>query len=305
MNTTSQRPPVRAHDEVIGSAETVAFARALAALDPDPALRCPDHLAERLIGEPLRAMLADPAALRAELDRRFPGIYPFHIARTKFTDQVLRDEVAAGVRQVVVLGAGLDTRAWRFEQLLADTRVFELDFPGNQRQKRERLARAGLATPPNLAFVPIDFARDALDTVLHGAGLEPGAATLFIWDGVSYYLDEASVRAVLRYVGTTAGAPRSVVFDYALRSFVEGDRSPYGGPQIAAYFSAKGEPFLFGLDAGEVAPFLQGCGLRVQADLGPDELGARFADPGKGLPRLPFVGVYRMVHARADALPGA
>jgi methyltransferase (TIGR00027 family) len=289
---------MRTPEAIIGSAETVAFARALAALDPDPSLRCPDDLACRLINGSMRAMLQDAPALRKRLDQSFPGVYAFHIARTKFTDQVLVEELGQGAEQIVILGAGLDTRAFRFAHLLSGVRVYELDFPGNQRQKLQRIEEAGLDIPESVAYLPIDFVREDLADILECAGFRPDRRSVFVWDGVSYYLDEASVRRILGFVGRSRPARKAIAFDYALRSFVEGDRSPYGSKEIGDHFWSKGEPFLFGLNPQETAPFLASCGLRTCRDYGPEELRSRFVSSEQRSEPLPFVGVYRMAYAQ-------
>jgi methyltransferase (TIGR00027 family) len=276
----------------------VAFARALTALDPDPEVRCPDHLAHELLRPEMRAALARPEAIREQLNARFPGSYPFHIARTKHTDALLSRELEQGVEQVVILGAGLDTRVFRFADRLALVRVFELDFPANQRQKLARLAPRAL--PGNVSYVPIDFTTQDLRSVLEGAGLEPARTTFFVWEGVSYYLDRGRVREVLEYVGRGGRGRRSIVLDYALRSFVEGDHSSYGSRQVAEYFSGQGEPFVFGLEVDEVAAFFRSCGLEPLSDLGPPELSALYATR-KGEAPPPMVGLYRMAYAASSA----
>jgi methyltransferase (TIGR00027 family) len=168
------------------SALNVARSRAVAAHDPRPELRGPDHLAEVFLGEAAIASLADPAIvslLISKMDAVSPGGYAFFLARTAWLDGVLGEALASGVRQVLALGAGYDTRALRFASRLGSTRVFEVDLPATQAHKRGLLDAAGIEAPPGLVYVPVDLRTDALGDALAAAGYDPTARTLVLWDG--------------------------------------------------------------------------------------------------------------------------
>lgn len=135
----------------------------------------------------------------------------FLAARSRFAEDSLASAVTAGTRQLVVLGAGLDTFACRHTH--PGLTVFEVDHPDTQAWKRQQLAAAGIAVPPSLAFAPLDFERGTLAEALDAAGLDRTRAAFFIWLGVTPYLTRDAVLATLRFVaGHTA--PVQVVFDY-------------------------------------------------------------------------------------------
>ena len=137
----------------------------------------------------------------------------FIAARSRFSEDALAASVAGGVRQVVILGAGLDTFSLRNPHGDQGVRVFEVDHPATQEWKRERLQQAGLAVPASLTFAPIDFERESLADGLKAVGFQADRPAFFQWLGVVPYLTRAAVSATLDFI---AGVPGSeVVFDYA------------------------------------------------------------------------------------------
>jgi len=167
-----------------------------------------DPLALGMLGE-------DGGALAREAehhpDRR--AMRFFIAARTRFAEDALAAAVARGVGQLVVLGAGLDTYAYR-GAMRARLRIFEVDHPATQEWKRQRLAEAGIALPRTLAFAPVDFERQTLGDGLAAAGFDPVRPSFFTWLGVVSYLTQEAAFATLRYIGGLPGGAQ-VVFDYA------------------------------------------------------------------------------------------
>ena len=136
------------------------------------------------------------------------------VARSRLSEDTLLAAIGRGARQVVVLGAGLDTFAYRRPAAAADVQVFEVDHPATQRWKRERLEEAGIAVPAGVRHVPVDFERDELGMALRAAGFDPAVPTAFSWLGVVVYLPHDVVMRTLRTL-RELGAPGSVVvFDY-------------------------------------------------------------------------------------------
>ena len=171
------------------------------------------------------AIFGDPFALRilddetrARLDETAadPSLRPWRLfiaARSRFSEDTLAACVARGVRQVVVLGAGLDTFSLRNPYAGLGVRVFEVDYPATQQWKRERLNDAGLAIPGSLTFAPVDFERQSLADGLKAAGFDADRPAFFQWLGVVPYLTREAVSATLGFI---ARVPESeVVFDYA------------------------------------------------------------------------------------------
>lgn len=162
-----------------------------------------------IFSDPFAQAILGPDADKAMAERGLPEHSPlriFVVVRSRFAQDSLELALARGTRQVVVLGAGLDTTALRNP----DVPVFEVDHPDTQAWKRERLAQ--MATPPLLHFVPVDFERESLADKLALAKFDPTRPAFFIWLGVVPYLTRDAVLATLNFV---ASVPDSeVVFDY-------------------------------------------------------------------------------------------
>jgi methyltransferase (TIGR00027 family) len=257
----------------VESAHTVAALRALACYDRDLACPCRDLFASQFLRLQSRLLLKliSKRFLRAMIERASPGSYAFTVARTRHFDEALLAGLRDGIEQVVLLGAGYDSRALRFRDALRNVRILELDHPGTQARKIARLASNNCDIPENVTFVAIDFTRQSFRELLLENGFDGKAKTLFLWEGVSYYLPQAAVDEVLTFV-SACGKGSAIVFDYALQSFVDGDTRTYGGEQIARWLKKIGEPFRFGLEPGNAARYLAKRGLRVTSHLGPTDL---------------------------------
>jgi methyltransferase (TIGR00027 family) len=167
-----------------------------------------DPLAIRILGQDPASIARDAADHPSRLGMRL-----FIAARTRFAEDALAAAVSSGVTQLVVLGAGLDTYAYR-NPFPDHLRVFEVDHPATQAWKRERLAGATIALPPSLTFAPIDFERQTLPDGLTAAGFNPTQQTFFTWLGVVPYLTEDAIWSTLAFIASLpCGA--HVVFDYS------------------------------------------------------------------------------------------
>jgi methyltransferase (TIGR00027 family) len=229
-----------------------------------------DPLARAILGANADAVMAKSGAVDPPEKRmRF-----FMAARSRFAEDSLARAVERGVRQAVILGAGLDTFALRNPYAGQGLRVFEVDHPATQTWKRQRLAEAGLAVPASLTFAPVDLTQQDLPAGLAGAGLQADAPAFFHWLGVVPYLPHPVITSTLRYI---AGIPDSeVVFDYTepLASFPEGRRAYVA--EVAARVAAFAEPWVTFLDPGALSAELTAHGFAEQEDLGLAELAARY-----------------------------
>jgi methyltransferase (TIGR00027 family) len=281
------------------TAMLAALARAAAHANRDPAVRGPDHLAIRYLGPPWTWVVrfAPVRRLVEEANElRLPGIYGFAWARTRYIDEVVAAELTRGLEQLVILGAGYDTRAFRYDDRLRGARVFEVDLPATSARERRLMPAAVGSAPDNLTFVPIDFNREALVDRLPAAGYDARRRTLFLWEGVSFYVTAQAVDAVLALVaGATPGS--AVVFDYLHRGALEGARDFYGARSIP-YFAARGEPFIFGLDAARLAEFVAARGLELIAQLEADELERRYLTSSAGKRVRRAAGCFGIAYAR-------
>ncbi len=275
MTAPAAHPPtaIRSGAAIKRSAELTTYLRAVAAREPDPGLRCPDQLAARLIGPEWQRMLRLPLwIVRSRLEHNLPGSYFHVLARTRHIDRLLTEALWAGIEQLVILGAGFDSRAVRFQDQLSSVRVFEVDSPGNQVVKKERLRAALGSLPGHIIFMPVDFNHQPLSEALISGGYQTSLKTFFIWEGVSYYLLPAAVDAVLKFAAVGCGVGSSIVFDYALESFVRGDYHSRRAARMGAVYATSSEPFVSGVPDGKSGAFLEERGLRLISDLGPAEL---------------------------------
>lgn len=283
-------------------AETLAALRAAVLPDPNLAARCEDPLAKCFIHPTLRALaeLAPRFLVKQVLNLAAPGSYGFTIARTRHFDEVLLAELRAGVSQVVIIGAGFDTRALRFADRLAGVKVYEIDHPQTQAHKRQVLQDAGARRSPDLIYVPVDIGRESFAQALSREGFNMRRKTVFLWEGGAYCHSRSVAEEVLAYVGNCAPGS-SITFDYATRRFVDGDTSGYGGRQAVQWLKRIGELPTFGLDPGETAAFLSERKLQLDADLGPEDAERAYLRSPSGSRLGRCLGHIRMALGRAQA----
>jgi methyltransferase (TIGR00027 family) len=223
-----------------------------------------DPLAVQILGEDRGSL--DLEAARAPAQR---GMRLFIAARARFAESAVAAAYARGTRQLVVLGAGLDTFAYRnpHEAL----RVFEVDHPATQGWKRQRLAATNIAAPESLAFAPVDFERVSLAEGLDAAGLDATAPAIFTWLGVVTYLTEPAVFATLGFI---AGLPQGseVVFTYSdPPGSMQAERAAAHGRR-AARVADLGEPWLTYFTPAALHPRLRALGFGEIEDLGPTKV---------------------------------
>jgi len=252
------------------TAQEVALSRALhQVLDRPPVFD--DPLALRILGgEGEAALRADPRGVPSRA-----SIRAFIAARSRYAEDRLARAVASGVRQYVILGAGLDTFAYRNPHAAAGLRVFEVDHPATQAWKRRRLRETGIPNPDGLCFVPLDLARDALDQGLGAAGFRADRPAVVSMLGMVIFMPR---RAVIKMLGFVASLPQGsgVAFDYGVPDD-DLDADQRALRQIAARWSAGlGEPFRTFLDPGALAADLRRMGFTHIDDCGPDAINRRY-----------------------------
>ena len=230
-----------------------------------------------------------------------PGAYYYELARVKHIDRVLSEELDTGLEQLVVLGAGFDTRAYRFANRLQATRVFELDHPVTAALKQARVRKVFGLLPEHIAYISADLEHEDLSMALRRAGYRTIAKTLFIWSGVSFYLSAEAVHSVLGFVRACSEPGSSIVFDYHYQGFTDGTGDYYGSRQGKRRVEELGEPCIFGIEEGGVSTLLRQHGLELISDLGPAELERRYLICSDGgLDGRPF-GFISIAHARVPA----
>src|SRR4051794_28168367 len=236
-----------------------------------------DAFALQILGDDTRARLPDMARDPAHLPMRL-----FIAARSRFSEDTMAACVARGVRQIVILGAGLDTFSLRNPHAGEGARVFEVDYPATQAWKRERLAQAGLALPASLTFAPVDFERQGLAEGLAAAGFRADQPAYFQWLGVTPYLTREAIIATLDFVASIRGA--EVVFEYAepFENYPPGMQANLR--TVAARAASIGEPWLSLFDPPDMAALMRARSFASFEDVTRPELAARYyGDLGEGL----------------------
>lgn len=234
--------------------------------------------------------------------REAPGFYDAPWMRGLRASLAVRSRVAEeawaaarrrGARQYVILGAGLDTYAYRSAEE-DGAKVFEVDLPATQAWKRDLLRTAGIAEPAWVTYVPIDFERATLADALGGAGFRADAPAFFSWLGVTMYLDEAAIEHTLHFIGALA-AGSGVVFDYAVDTSLLSPRERMGVQFISTKTAEQGEPWKTFYDPAKLAAKMQALGFREAEDFGAEQLNEQyFAGRTDGLRKS---GVTRIMRA--------
>jgi len=242
----------------------------------DPVL-IDDPWADRLIRDRERSSVRaahDGVDLETAL-RRHPS-YGNVILRARYAEDALAEAVARGVRQYVIVGAGLDSFALRRPAFAADLEIFEVDHPATQQFKTSRLAECGIATPEGLHLVAADLSETALDDALAGSAFASQAPAFFAWLGVTPYLTREANLATLAAIARCARGGGELVFSYLdQRVFDVGDW-PERAQRVRNVVAAAGEPWVSGFDPEVLAELLRGEGLELVENLGPDELAGRY-----------------------------
>jgi methyltransferase (TIGR00027 family) len=218
------------------------------------------------------------ALLLALTDRLAPGVRGFTVARTRYIDDALVAALEEGLDQVVVLGAGYDSRAYRIPGIEA-IRVFELDLPFTQARKREQLDQWLERAPDHVSFVPFDFEARMLGEVLPAAGFLPEGRTFFIFEGVSEEISAEAVDRVFRYVASQARAESKIAFTYLVRGLLDGSRHFPGTKVHVRYggFSLRN----FTLNPEELPEYLSRRGLELVEDVAAAEFAERYFEPSE------------------------
>jgi len=283
-----------------GTAEIVCAYRGIAAQHPDPKLRNPDDLAAKLCFRPPQwpADYEGALAMIRNNPETFAAYYMINV-RTHYIDAALKRAAAAGVTQVVVLGAGFDSRAYRFRASYPQLRFFEVDLPATSDNKQRRLAGVFGAVPDYVRFAPIDFDKERLEHVLPRLGYDPKQRTFFLIEGVLMYVVEAGNSATFKFIRENSAPGSVVVYDYLLRDVVEGRYEGYfAASSIAQAVARRGEPYVTGFTPDEAMAYMKKHGLIVVEDVGEKELVARHLTGSDGKPDGRLLNWQRMIEAR-------
>lgn len=249
-----------------GTAEGIAFMRCYESLRPPAQRICNDYLACHFMAwwVKLAALACRPfptAFMDWAFEKKGMGISGFIAVRTRMFDDYVLKRAAAGARQYVVMGAGLDSRAYRFADELAGVKTFEVDHPSSQAAKKQRVSKFLGKLPSHVHYVPVDFTRDNLRDCLGNAGYDPALPTIFTMEGVVMYLDADSAANTLAFIRENSGAGSSVIFDYVYLAALDGRIKNRVITHMNTLQWLFHEPVLFGIEKGDAESYLRACGF--------------------------------------------
>lgn len=279
------------------SSRTAAFtclSRAASYVDKRECYSGPDNIAYILIPTFFRLLLKSWWLFKLFSWRFFPhGIYEYVIARTKYFDAVFIGSLENSFDQIVIFGAGFDSRALRFKNLNDGTRIFELDAPITQQEKTKAYQSKRFVIPDNLVFVPIDFNKESLSEKITQAGFIAGKKTLFMLEGVTMYLSQEALEGTFRFISDVSGRGSLIVFDYIHAGVLRRENKYYGEKDIYKTVAKVGEEWTFALEENEVEPVLGRYGFLQKNHSGTRELEDKYFRNSKGF----IVGKINGTHA--------
>jgi methyltransferase (TIGR00027 family) len=266
----------------------------------------PDYLAEYFLPPHFRFFLKFKkirANTKRKLNGFLPGLNEYMIARTAYFDRLFMDALNNNTPQIVLLGAGYDSRAYRFANSNHGTKIFELDISSTQDRKKKCLKKAQIDIPKNVALVPIDFNKESLKNVLEEAGYKNHQKTLFIWEGVSYYLDAESVDATLECVSHSSHNESAIAFDYTITISEEYMNDYYGSKEFVQTMKEHhaNEELLFSIEEGKIKSFLDQRGLKIDNHLDNREIEQTFLLDESGSLLGQITGLFRFVLASPNS----
>jgi len=228
----------------------------------------PDYLAEIFLPAYYRFFLSFEKVrenTKNKLASFMPGLNEYIIARTAFFDGLFVNALGEKIPQIVLLGAGYDSRAYRFAKSNRGTKIFELDAPPTQNRKIKCLKAARISIPIEIQYVPINFIIDSLSNVLENAGYKNQEQTLFLWEGVSYYLGVDVVKETLGFVSHSSNRDSVIAFDYTISLSEENVNMHYGANELMNSMKEyhANEQLLFSIKDGDIESFLAERNLRM------------------------------------------
>lgn len=246
------------------TAENVAFVRALESLKPEDERICYDPYAVQFVSSQYLKFME--MAARDPSKTPFPGIHNCLSARVRYFDDFVQRSIDQGLEQLVILGAGYDTRPFRIEGLKGKVKVFEVDHPGTQNVKTEKVKDIFGSLPDHVTYVPADLESDDFGQRLIEYGYERLQKTVFIMEGLTYYLQPKTVDEILFFIAGNSGSGSALIFDYIYESSISRTNGICGTQCTACDQAAiknalndmkqQGEPYKFGVKDGMLESFI-------------------------------------------------
>jgi len=267
----------RIEEKTSRTAEYTCSSRAASYCEKSSYYHSEDHIAAQMVPWFVRLLIQNGFIRKSLLSVMAPkGAYEYVIARTKYIDSVFKQAVSEGVEQVLIFGAGFDSRSIRLLTPESPVKVFEVDAPVTQQAKKGRLVEIGVGLPDNTVYVPVDFNKEDPEQKLVENGFKYGRRCLFILEGLLMYLYESAVEETFSLIARLGALGSLVLFDYIYSSVLRHEERYYGEEDMHKNVKDVGEPWGFGIDEGTVEAYLSEKNLRILEELDSAELERRY-----------------------------
>ena len=267
------------------TASGIAVARAVESEKPEGVRICYDPYAAKFLN-PLFYRFMRFFIDTGYAEATGKGVMGFLVARCRYMDDTLQQCLEDGLQQLVILGAGYDSRAYRFEQLsqpvprdqdrAREVRVFEVDHPATQQVKIYKVRRALGELPAHVTYVGVDFNTQTLEKRLPECGYDEQLKTLFIWEGVVMYLSAEAIESTLSFIVHHSGPGSQVVLDYVYTALLDGTVRHGEVSRMRRVRRFSGEGLTFGIPEGTVQDFLERRGFTLVRDVTSEDLHQRY-----------------------------
>jgi len=266
------------------TAEMTCLSRAASYFEIDPLYKSDDFVAPILLPKSMVPIVKFTLTRSFFMNRLAPkGMYEYVIARTKYIDDVFKNAIDNNFDQILIFGAGFDSRGIRFTCDSSKTKIFELDAPPTQKAKIKQYKNRRIEIPDNLIFIPIDFEKETLVQKLSDAGFMKGKKSLFIMEGLLMYLQKNSVDETFKIIGEYAGKGSVVVFDYIHLSVLQYNNEFYGQNEIIKMVSDANEMWAFGLEKDKTSDFLERYKLKLKDNKDSKDLEDKYFKDSNGV----------------------
>ncbi|MBP2656024.1 MAG: methyltransferase [Firmicutes bacterium] len=225
------------------------------------------------------------------------GGYEYLISRTKLIDEFVKNH-SSKFQQILILGAGFDSRAIRFNNELSHATIFELDAPITQNAKINRLRGKKIKLPSNLKFIPADFTDESLPQKLDAVGFKKEMTSLYILEGLTYYLDQETINTTFNQISEYSGKDSMIVFDYIYSSVIRQETTHKAEERIYQGAAKIGENLTFGIEKGQIEQFLLKYKFELVDEFDSNRLGEKYFRNEKGEIFAPVIGIHSIVIAR-------
>lgn len=259
------------------TAEINCVIRGISFLEKDKDLKCEDFIAPQMIPDKVKPFLKIGLLKRLFKNSLVPkGMYEYIVARTKYFDEIFQKFLAESADQIVIFGAGFDSRGIRLLGNNTKTRLFELDAPFTQNDKIKQFEKKGINVPENVKLIPVDFSKESFKTKLLAAGFISGRKTLFIMEGLTMYLSLKDIEKTWNTLFKIAGKGSQILFDFVYDSVIKEEGLFYGEDDIRKRAEKTGEKWVFGIKRDAVDQFLEAHNLKTIEFMDSKKLTSRY-----------------------------